>query len=48
HGVGFVQGFLYARTMGTNDFMCWLGKSAQRQNGLLKGESGSASGLVDE
>ncbi|WP_411899155.1 EAL domain-containing protein, partial [Salmonella enterica] len=37
NGVGFVQGFLYARPMGTNDFMSWLGKSAQRQNGLLKG-----------
>lgn len=39
HGVGFVQGFLYARPMGTNDFMSWLGKSAQRQNGLLKGKA---------
>ncbi|EDV3150875.1 EAL domain-containing protein, partial [Salmonella enterica subsp. enterica] len=48
HGVGFVQGFLYARPMGANDFMSWLGKSAQRQNGLLKGENGSASGLVAE
>lgn len=48
HGVGFVQGFLYARPMEANDFMSWLGKSAQRQNGLLKGENESASGLVAE
>ncbi|ENY5879063.1 hypothetical protein ACFX90_000219, partial [Salmonella enterica subsp. enterica serovar Newport] len=42
------QGFLYARPMEANDFMSWLGKSAQRQNGLLKGENESASGLVAE
>ncbi|EDU0976552.1 EAL domain-containing protein [Salmonella enterica subsp. enterica serovar Anderlecht] len=48
HGVGFLQGFLYARPMEANDFMSWLGKSAQRQNGLLKGENESASGLVAE
>lgn len=48
HGVGFVQGFLYARPMRATDFMSWLDKSAWRQNSLLNGESGPASGLASE